>query len=260
MDDEAVTDERETRPTETTIAAFVGATGGAGTTRCTLEVATALAADGADVGVFDAAFATQGLAAHIPGQIEPDLTALLTEEADAPLSEGLTTLDVETAGRVAVSPAFAPFERFARAKTPDAAQRFETRLSAAADRFDYVLVDVPPVASNQAIAAVNVADQSIVVAPGTTRGADAVQQMRTRLTHVGSEATLVVSTRGTFEGADCDVPETDATEPESVPSCLGDDAAFTTAIVELTAAAVGRDVSEAFEGGGLLSGVERYVK
>jgi MinD-like ATPase involved in chromosome partitioning or flagellar assembly len=259
MDDTDGTSGDGARTTAANCVAFVGATGGAGTTRCTLEVAAALAADGADVGVFDAAFATQGLAAHVEGQIAPDLTALLTDEADAPLSDGLTTLEVAVPGRVAVCPAFTPFERFARAKTPDAARRLETRLTAAAERFDHVLVDVPPIAANQAIAAVNAADRAVVVAPGTTRGADAVQRMRTRLTHVGSEADLVVATRGTFEGADCDVPESGVVEPDGVPACLDDGGAFAGAIVELAAAAVGRDVSDAFDGGGLLSSVERYV-
>lgn len=242
------------------IAAFVGAVGGAGTTRCTLEAAAALAADGADVGVFDAAFATQGLADHLDGRIDPDLTALLTDESDAPLSDALTTLDCDAPGRVSVCPAFAPLERFARAKAPDAARRFEARLERASERFDHVLVDVPPVAANQAIAAVSAADRVVLVAPGTTRGADAVQRMRTRLEHVGSGTDFVVATRGTFEAADCEVPASEVTDPASVPSCLDEGGAFAEGVARLTAGAVGRDVSEAVGSGGLLSGVERYVK
>ena len=242
------------------VGAVVGAVGGAGTTRCTLEAAAALAADGADVGVFDAAFATQGLADHLDGRIAPDLTALLTDEADAPLSDALTTLDCDAPGRVSVCPAFAPFERFARAKGPDAARRFESLLGDAGERFDHVLVDVPPVAGNQAIAAVNAADRVVVVAPGTTRGADAVQRMRTRLEHVGSGVDVVVSTRGTFEAADCAVPASEATAPESVPSCLDEEGAFAEGVARLAAGAVGRDVGGAVGSGGVLSGVGRYVK
>jgi Flp pilus assembly CpaE family ATPase len=46
--------------TDATTAALVGATGGAGTTRLTLETADLLAREGHAVAVFDAAFATQG--------------------------------------------------------------------------------------------------------------------------------------------------------------------------------------------------------
>lgn len=248
------------RTGDASIGAVVGAVGGAGTTRCTLEAAAALAADGADVGVFDAAFATQGLADHLDGRIDPDLTALLTDAADAPLSDALTALDCDAPGRVSVCPAFAPLERLARAKSPAAARRFEARLERASERFDHVLVDVPPVAANQAIAAVNAADRVVLVAPGTTRGADAAQRMRTRLEHVGSGADFVVSTRGTFEAADCEVPASEATDAGSVPSCLDEEGAFAEGVAGLAAGAVGRDVSEAVCGGGLLSGVERYVK
>jgi cellulose biosynthesis protein BcsQ len=44
--------------TDPKTAALVSATGGAGTTRLTLETAALLAGEGADVVVFDAAFAT----------------------------------------------------------------------------------------------------------------------------------------------------------------------------------------------------------
>ncbi|SFR33822.1 ParA family protein [Halogeometricum limi] len=255
-----VDDVGDGRTGEPTVVTFVGATGGAGTTRSTLEVAAALAVDGADIAVFDAAFATQGVAAHVDGQLATDLTALLTDASDAPLSEGLTTLDWEVEGRVVACPTFAPFERFARAKTPDAARRLESRLADAANRFDYVLVDAPPIAANQAVAAVNAADRVVLVAPGTTRGADAAQRMRTRLAHVGSEADVVVATRGSFEAADCELPESGVEDPRSVPACVGGDGAFTEGVVELVAATVGRDVGAAFGRGGLLSGVERYVK
>jgi cellulose biosynthesis protein BcsQ len=158
-------------------AALVGATGGAGTTRLTLELGALLAADGRDVAVFDAAFATQGLADYLPGRIDPDLTALLTDDRDEPLSTGLVDvpLDAET-GRLACCPAVAPFERLARAKSPSAAQALEARIDAAAEAFDHVLVDTPPVAANQSVAAVNGTARTAVVAPATTRGRDAVQR------------------------------------------------------------------------------------
>jgi MinD-like ATPase involved in chromosome partitioning or flagellar assembly len=94
-------------------AALVGATGGAGTTRLCVEVAALLAHAGRDVAVFDAAFATQGLARHAPGRIDPDATALLTD-ADVGLADALVDHPADLAGRLALCPASAPFERLAR--------------------------------------------------------------------------------------------------------------------------------------------------
>ena len=162
-------------------AAFVGATGGAGTTRLTVELGALLANDGRDVAVFDAAFATQGLADYLPGRIDPDLTTLLTDERDTPLSAGLVDVPLDVAGRLACCPAVAPFERLARAKSPAAAQALETRIAAAADVFDHVLVDTPPVAANQSVAAVTATTRTTLVAPATTRGRDAVQRTTDRL-------------------------------------------------------------------------------
>ena len=62
--------------------AFVGATGGAGTTRLCVETAAMLSHVGRDVVILDAAFATQGLARHVSGRIDTDITALLTEDGD----------------------------------------------------------------------------------------------------------------------------------------------------------------------------------
>ncbi|WEL28362.1 Chromosome partitioning ATPase, ParA family [Haloferax volcanii] len=71
-----------------TTIALVGATGGAGTTRLSLELAAALATDGRDVAVLDAAFATQGLSDYVSGTLDPDATALVTDAADVPLESG----------------------------------------------------------------------------------------------------------------------------------------------------------------------------
>lgn len=241
--------------------ALVGTTGGAGTTRCAVETAAALAADGRDAAVLDAAFATQGLADHVRGTLDPDLTALVTDRADAPLSAGLVELGLDAPGTVACCPAAAPFERLARAKSADAARRFEARIAEAADAFDHVLVDVPPVASNQAVAAVNACDRVCLVAPGTTRGADAVQRMRGRLTDLGAETDLVVATRGELRTADVSVPEGDATDPGACPSCLGTDGdAFAAGVGRLAAAAFETELDDAFAGDGLLESVGRYVR
>jgi cellulose biosynthesis protein BcsQ len=202
--------------------ALVGATGGAGTTRLGVELGAALAGDGRDVAVLDAAFATQGLGDYLDGRIDPDLTTLLTDERDAPLATGLYDLQLEVGdGRLACCPAVAPFERVARAKSTEAARAFESRLRAASETFDHVFVDTPPIAANQAVAAVNAADRVVVVAPATTRGRDAVQRMRGRVEDVGAGVDAVVATRGDLPVADAAVPETDPAVT-AAPTALAD--------------------------------------
>jgi cellulose biosynthesis protein BcsQ len=202
-----------------TTAAFVGAAGGAGTTRSALELATALAAAGDDVAVLDAAYDTQGLARHLSGRIDPDVIAVVTDASDQSLSGGLvdfepdpsaSALDTEQLperGRIACLPARAPFERLARAKTPEAAQELERRIDEAAAAFDRVLIDTPPLGSNPAVAAVTATERVAVVAPATERGVDAVQMTRGRLQDVGTNADAVVAVDRAGEN---DFPETDA--------------------------------------------------
>ncbi|MFB6251419.1 MAG: AAA family ATPase [Halobellus sp.] len=243
---------------ERNIVGFVGATGGAGTTRTVVEVAAALAADGRRTCVVDAAFATQGLGDYVAGRLEPDVTALVTDERAADLAEGLVDLNIaEVAGRVAILPAHAPFERLARAKRVEAAQALETRIESAAAQFDHVLLDVPPVAANQAVAAVTVADSVAIVTPATERGAAATQRTHERLADVGVDAALVVSTRGTLETADVGIPataQTDVTEPTG----HGTDGGFADAIDQVAAAATGAELTP-IDDGGVLQTVGEYV-
>lgn len=190
--------------------ALVGAVGGAGATRLCVEFAAILARDGRDVAVFDAAYATQGLADHVGGRIDPDVTALCTDAADEPVESGLYDAHLDAPGRVAYCPAFAPFERVAGAKTPGAARRFAERVREVSEDFAFVLLDVPPVAANQSLGAVDAADRVALVAPDTTRGADALPRMAARLRDVDSPATAEVANRGDgseIERATVAVPE-----------------------------------------------------
>lgn len=205
--------------------AFVGAAGGAGTTRVTLECAALLARVGRDVAVLDAAYGTQGLADRISGRIDPDVTALCLD--DRPLEEGFVDQDVEGAGRLAVCPARAPFERLARAKTPDAAAAFGDRIDEAARAFDHVLVDTPPVAANQAVAAVTGVERVAVVCDAA-RAAAAVPRAEDRLADVGApDAVTVVTRADDHPDADVAVPTLDAewptvTEDEAVHDAFGE--------------------------------------
>lgn len=172
--------------------AFVGAAGGVGTTRLTLECGTLLAGEGRDVAILDAAYATQGLADRTPGRIDPDMTALCLEEV--PLETALVDRNIDGAGRLAVCPAQAPFERLARAKTPEAAEAFERKIDEATRSFDHVLVDTPPVGANQAIAAATAAD-TVAVVCDAARTEDAVPRMWDRLADIGVEDSTTVVTR-----------------------------------------------------------------
>ncbi|WP_313693302.1 ParA family protein [Halorarum halobium] len=207
--------------------ALVGVAGGVGTTRTLVESAATLARDGRDVVVLDAAYATQGLSEFLGGRIDPDLTALCLSP-DRPLADGLYDLELgpgvdDAPGRVALAPAFAPFERLARAKTTDAAEAFEDRVAEAATAFDHVLVDTPPVGANQHLAAVNAVDRVVLVAPGTEHGADARRRMVDRLRDVGTTPAMTVAVGGPLPAASATVPDLPGTPAEGV-QCLDDDA------------------------------------
>lgn len=242
--------------TQTQTAALVGATGGAGTTRTAVELAALLAAGGDDVAVLDAAFATQGLADYLDGAVDTDATALLTDEADAPLDAGLYDLELaaDAPGRVACCPASAPFERLARAKTAGAARLFEERIEGAAAAFDAVLVDVAPVAANQHAAAVTACDRVTVVAPATRRGADAVQRTRDVLDDAGAPADAVVSTGGDVAAADASLPDLPdgAAAAGTAPVCDVPSGPYAAAMVGAAAAVLGDEPDLRVEGEGVV--------
>jgi cellulose biosynthesis protein BcsQ len=218
---------------ESSTAALVGVAGGAGTTRLAVETAAVLARDGASVGVFDAAFATQGLSQYVAGRIDPDATAVLTD--DAAVAEARHDLAPDATGDLAVYPAFAPFARIADAKTPAAAQRLGGVLDSLAATHDFVLVDAPPVASNQAVAAVTDPDRVAAVLPPGDRGVDSLQRARGRLTDVGTEFDLAVATRTSDPPADADlaVPEAPETGIPETPTALTDTGAFAAGVAAL---------------------------
>jgi cellulose biosynthesis protein BcsQ len=239
----------------TRIAALVGATGGAGTTRLTVESAALLAATGRSVAVFDAAVQTQGLAAYTDQRIDADLTALLTGEAD--LEATLYEMDLDLPGTVNLCPTWAPFERLSRAKTAGAANRFEQQLAAAAISHDAVLIDTPPIGGNQAIAAVNAADWVGIVAPDSPRGRDGVALTRERLADLGIGSDAVVANRSTEQQIDADlrVPETEPTDSVGVPSCVPADEQFTPAVLAVSEHLLGTELDIDVPDSGRFSGL-----
>ena len=238
--------------------ALVGATGGAGTTRTAVELAAVGARAGHDVVVVDAAYATQGLSEYVAGRIGTDLTMLLTDEPDASLSaatypiavdDDASTTDTSTTdasdvldGRADVVPTRAPFERVARAKTAEAARALERRIDEAAAAYDAVIVDTPPVASNQAVAVVTTVDCVAAVRPATPHGRDALARLHGRVADVGGsvDATVAVTRTGAT-ATDADDP-TDAavdasisvTDPEiaAAPTTATASDAYTSAVVD----------------------------
>lgn len=240
----------------TDVVALVGATGGAGTTRLTLETGALLAREGRRVAAFDAAFGTQGMVDHVEGRVDADVVDLVTDDDVSP-AEAMVELTTAGKGSVHLAPARAPFADLARAKTEAAARSLASTLREAADRFDYVLVDTPPVATNQAVAAVTAADRVGAVAPATERGLDAVQRVRARTDDVGTGVDVTVGNQAPPGAAIADdfdavVPESDRSGPRAVPTADVGDGAFTEGVASIAELLVGVDIGVTFETGGYL--------
>ena len=238
------------------IVGFVGVCGGAGTTRVCVETAATLARAGADVAVVDAAFGTQGLSRYVEGRIEPDLTKALLDER--PIDDALYDCWGHLDGRVSIAPAHAPFERLARAKTPEAARRLEAELRRLAATVDHVVVDVPPLAANQAVGAATAVDDRVLVAPASRRGVDLLPRMRGRLVDVGEtiDGVLVTRAAGT-DPADTPLPDADHALPSGPadpipPTATDPDAEFAPAVAAVTEAVFDRSLDLSFEEAGLL--------
>jgi CobQ/CobB/MinD/ParA nucleotide binding domain. len=127
-----------------------------------MELGGLLATTGAAVCCFDLDFATQGLGRHVEGRVGVEASTLLAEP-DADFEEAIRDWPVDGEGSLGVIPSLAPFRTIAEAKSEAAGARVEDRLEEATERADWVLLDVPPVVSNQAIGAVTAADQVVAV-------------------------------------------------------------------------------------------------
>jgi len=235
--------------------AVTKAVGGAGATRTALELATTLARDGRSVAVLDVDFATQGLAATVPGPIEDDITAVLTEQAS--LEDATVEVGADLDGSVAVAPARAPFERLARAKTQAAARGLEDLLAGAAGHFDRVLVDVPPVTTNPAVAAVTSVDRVAAVTVASERGVDALQQLRERLADVDAAPGIALANRADddhpVDGADVALPTHEVTQT-SLPATADPDPTYAPAVAAAAETLFDVELELTFPEEGVLAG------
>lgn len=240
----------------TRIVAVVGAAGGVGTTRLTVECGATLARAGRDVAVVDAAFGTQGLRSYVDAEIPVDVTALLTD--DASLGDVLYDAPVDLAGRLALAPARAPFERLARAQTAGAAQRLERQLAASSLSHDVVLVDTPPIAGNHAVASVNAAEHVALVTTDTPRGRDGLALMRGRLQDLGESADAVLRNRESGHLSEgIGIPESEATAAADAPACADPDGQFAPAVATAVEATLDVSLDLEFPSGGRLGGLGR---
>jgi len=259
-----------------TTLALVGATGGAGTTRTAVELAALGARDGRDVAVIDAAFTTQGLSEYVTGRIGTDCTSLITDDAGASLSAATYPIAVgsepgdgggsgavegaDLSGRADAIPASAPFERIARAKTAEAAQKLERRINEAATAYDAVIVDAAPVGSNEAVGGVTAADRVDAVYPATAHGRDALQRLRGRIADIGGsvDGAIGVARDGDSRidsnaGGDTRIvlPASDPTVA-SAPVAATGTGAYTQAVADAYAAAFDTSIGIEFDGGGVI--------
>jgi MinD superfamily P-loop ATPase len=118
-----------------------------------------------------------------------------------------------------------------------------------------VLVDTPPVAANQSVAAATAADRVAVVTVDSRRGADALARTRARLQDLDTAADAVVVNRageGVVTEADARVPETDVRRAADCPASVPPDEEFAPAVAGATARATGLALDLEFPSGGRL--------
>lgn len=240
--------------TATTLA-LVGATGGAGTTRTAVELATMGAREGRSIAVVDAAYATQGLSEYVSDRITPDLTQLVTDDTEEPAASAVHELGDALPGTVALVPARPPFERLARAKTVEAARALTSRIEEAATEYDYVIVDTPPVASNQSVAVVTETDRVAAVLPASRHGRDALQRLRGRVDDVGAGVDAAIATGGNVPPADVALPAP-AKDLSGAPEVGATDSSYAEAVARAFEVGFETELDVSFEDGGVLEQVK----
>lgn len=230
--------------------AFVGVVGGAGTTRSVVELAGVLARGGRSALILDLDFATQGLERYIEDSMDPDSSSLLADP-DVPLESAVHDWEVDGSGRLGVVPAFAPFARIARAKSPEAGRLVGDRTEEATEQFDHVLLDVPPIVSNQSVGAVHAAESVTAVIPPTERGVDSLQRERGRIADVETELDHVLTVGTSPDSAPIDadlaIPSLPTSNPPYRPLSLESSGGFTAQVANVADSIFEVDVADAID-------------
>jgi Flp pilus assembly CpaE family ATPase len=142
-----------------TVVACVGATGGVGTTRTAVELARLAMAHDRSPLLVDTAVATQGLARLLPTTPGVDLCGALSD-TDA---VDLDAIAVELPSELRIVAVDAPLCSVTTALTAEAAATLTDAIAHAAETHPLVIVDVPPVATNLAIAGLISADVILLI-------------------------------------------------------------------------------------------------
>ena len=119
-----------------------------------------------------------------------------------------------------------------------------------------MLVDVPPIAANQAVAAATTCEQVALVVPPGDRGTDATGRLRERLADLGTAADVVAAVR-TDESTVADVVLPTTESP--APACLADER-YGRAVASLVSRLLERDVHGVGNASGLWSGVSERIR
>ena len=142
-----------------TVVACVGATGGVGTTRTAVELARLATAHDRRPLLVDTAVATQGLARLLPTTPGVDLCGALSDTDVVDLD----AIAVELPSALQIVAIDAPLCSVTTALTPQAAATLTDAIAHAAATHPLVIIDVPPVATNLAIAGLISADEILLV-------------------------------------------------------------------------------------------------
>lgn len=233
--------------------AFVGAAGGVGTTRLTVECGATLARTGRNVGIFDSAFHTQGLRDYPDSTGTRDATALATGEAT--LAETLAMCTPSLSGELALCPATATTNQLTQATSPDAAERFATTIAGASLSRDAVFIDVSPTITPVSRAMLKIADLIVLVTTETPRGARALSRHQQRLRELGHPADCVLFNHADESPPDAiAVPTSTQSDPYDCPTCAtpGSDESFARAVTGAVESLFGISIQQSEPSSGLV--------
>jgi Flp pilus assembly CpaE family ATPase len=228
-----------------TVVACVGATGGVGTTRTAVELARLAAAHDRAPLLVDTAVATQGLARLLVETPPRDLCDALAD----PEGLALDAIAVELPSGLVLVPIDAPLCAIAPALRAEAAGALAAAIAEAAADRPLVIIDVPPVATNLAIAGITSADVILLLHRVGDR--EAVRRGRELIADLAGPAPHPV-TVGTPAVAELSVPEVPALRGGVPLARPVDDAGYRRALATVAATA-GLPIPAPADSGGWLT-------